>query len=405
MADSFTSSGLTLSTISELVTQLENDFKAIYGNDINIEQNSPDGQMINIFAQGGSDVRELISQLYTSFDPDGASGRTLDARCAINNVYRKGGTFTEVNITIVTDRAVDLQGVDENYNDPSATGYTIQDDAGNQFVLKSSQSLVSGTNTNIVFRAKDIGAVETIANTITTPVTVVLGVLSVNNPAKGVTGVNEETDAQLKVRRRQSLSIGASGYLNGLQASLSQLDGVTNVKVYENPTGSTDSDGIPAGSTDSDGIPAHSIWVVISGGANSDIADTIYKKRSAGCNMYGSQSYTIITPSGQSFVAKWSAPTSGNLYIKFNIQKILSSATFDTTKIANYISSNLSFDIGDGANTSDITAIAQEAIDANGGNGAAVGVLISTDNTNWVEYVAPQTAVKLSVTSVVPTVL
>ena len=395
MADSFTPNGLTVSTLNELVNQLENDFKTIYGNDINVGQNSPDGQLINIFAQGGTDCRELISQLYTSFDPDMASGRILDQRCAINNVFRKGGTFTEVDITIVTDRTVELEGVDENYNDPEAVGYTIQDDAGNQFVLATSQTLTSGTNTGVRFRAKEVGAVETIANTITTPVTVVLGVISVNNPAKGTTGVDEETDAQLKIRRRQSLSIGASGYLNGLQASLSQLDGVTGAKVYENYTNSTDADG----------IPAHCIWCVVDGGSSADIADTIFKKRSAGCDMYGSLSYTIITPSGRNFVAKWSNSTSQNLYIKFNIQKTLSTATFDTTKIANYVSSHLSFGIGEGANTSDITAIAQEAIDANGGYGVAVGVLISTDNSNWVEYVAPVTATKLSIASVVPTVL
>lgn len=395
MADSFTSNGLTVATNPELVTQLENDFKAIYGNDINIDQNSPDGQLINIFAQGGTDVRELISQLYTSFDPDSASGRILDQRCAINNVFRKGGTFTEVDITIVTDRTVSLEGVDENYNDPEASGYTIQDDSGNQFVLATSQTLTAGTNIGIRFRAKDVGAVETIANTITTPVTVVLGVISVNNPAQGTTGVNEETDAQLKIRRRQSLSIGSTGYLNGLQASLSQLEGVSGAKVYENYTNSIDDDG----------IPPHCIWCVVDGGSSADIADTIFRKRSAGCDMYGSLSYTIITPSGRNFVAKWSNSIPQNLYIKFNIQKTLASATFDTTAIANYILDNLSFNIGEGANTSDVTALAQEAIDVNGGNGVALGVLISEDNLTWVEYVAPVTAVKLAVTSVVPTVL
>ena len=395
MADSFTPNGLTLATNSELVTQLENDFKAIYGNDINIGQNSPDGQLINIFAQGGTDVRELISQAYTSFDPDSASGRTLDARCAINNVFRKGGTFTEVNITIVTDRTVELSGLDSNYNDPDASGYTIQDDAGNQFILVSSQTLSAGSNVGILFRAKEVGAVETIANTITTPVTIVLGVISVNNPAKGTTGIDEETDAQLKIRRRQSLSIGASGYLNGLQAYLSQLDGVTGTKVYENYTNSTDADG----------IPAHCIWCVVDGGSSAEIADTIFKKRSAGCDMYGSISYTIVTPGGRNFVAKWSNSSSQTLYIKFNIQKTLSTATFDTTAIADYVASHLSYNIGDGANTSDITTIAQEAIDTNGGNGVAVGVLISTNNSSWVEYIAPTTATKLSIASVVPTVL
>lgn len=394
MADSFTSNGLTVSSLNELVNQLESDFKNIYGSDINIEQNSPDGQLLNIFAQGGYDIRSLLLQIYNSFDPDSASGSVLDERCALNNVFRKGGTYTTVNMTIVTDRSVELQGIDGN-EEEDAVGYTVQDNSGNEFVLLNTQTLVAGTNTNITFRAKEIGAIEITANSITTPVTVVLGVLSVNNPAAGTTGLEEETDAQLKVRRRQSVSIGSTGYLNGLEASLSQLEGMNSARVYENITDTTDANG----------IPGHAIWVVIDGGDPADIADTIFQKRSAGCNMKGSQTYTIVTPSYQNFVAKWDNYTSQNLYIKFNIQKTLATATFDTTSIANYIQTNLIFKIGDGANTSDITKLAQEAIDVYGGNGAAVGVLISTDNSNWVEYVAPIVAKKLSVASVVPTVL
>lgn len=395
MTDALTSNGLQVSTNTELVTALENAFKAIYGNDINLDQNSPDGQLLNIFAQGGTDIRELIVQLYNSFDPDQASGRLLDERCAINNVFRKAGTFTTVPMTLVLDRTVTLQGVDANYNDPTATGYTVQDNAGNQFVLVNTQTLTAGTQSNVLFRAKEIGAVETTVNTITTPVTIVLGVISVNNPSASTTGENEETDAELKIRRRQSVGIGSSGYLNGLLASVRQLNGVTDAALYENTTNSTDANG----------IPAHGIWLVVEGGSSADIGDMIYRKKSYGADMKGSVTYTIVTPSYQNFVAKWDTPTAGNLYIKFNIQKRISTATFDTSAIATYVTNHLKFKIGEGANTSDITAICQEAIDMNGGNGYAVGVQISTDNSTWVEYIAPAVAKKLAIQSVTPTVL
>ena len=202
---------------------------------------------------------------------------------------------------------------------------------------------------------------------------------------------------QLKIRRRQSLSIGSTGYLNGLQASLSQLEGMVDVKVYENITDTT-----------ADTIPPHSIWVVVDGGTAEDIADTIYKKRSAGCGMKGSQTYTIITPSGQNFVAKWDNKLTKALSIKFNIQKTLSTATFDTNAIAQYMADHLSFGIGEGADTSDITTMAQEAINANGGNGVALNVLISDNGgTSWVEYVAPTIATKITVAkaNITPTVL
>lgn len=394
MTDVVDSNGLQVSSNTELVSQLTTSFQSIYGNDINVDQNSPDGQMINIFAQGGTDIRELLVQLYNSFDPDNCSGRLLDERCALNNVFRKAGTFTTVLITLVTDRSVTLQGVDANYNDPSATGYTIQDNAGNQFVLVNTQTFAAGTHTAL-FRAKEIGAVETSIGTITTPVTIVLGVVSVNNPVSATTGENEETDAELKIRRRQSVSISSSGYLNGILASVLQLDGVTDAAAYENYTNVTDANG----------TPAHCLWLVVEGGSAADIAEVLYKKKPAGTNMRGDITYNITTVSRQTFTAAWDEPTVAPLYIKFNIQPTVTGVVFDEDAIKDFILDNVKYKIGDGAETSTLTTIAQMAIDANGGNGVAVNVLISTDNANWVEYIAPVVATKLGITDIAITVL
>lgn len=394
MTDVVDSNGLQVSSNTELVSQLTTSFQNIYGNDINIGQNSPDGQMINIFAQGGTDIRELLVQLYNSFDPDNCSGRLLDERCALNNVFRKAGTFTTVLITLVTDRSVTLQGVDANYNDPSATGYTIQDNAGNQFVLVNTQTFAAGTHTAL-FRAKEIGAVETSIGTITTPVTIVLGVVSVNNPVAATTGENEETDAELKIRRRQSVAISSSGYLNGILASVLQLDGVTDAAAYENYTNVTDANG----------TPAHCLWLVVEGGSAADIAEVLYKKKPAGTNMRGDITYNITTVSRQTFTAAWDEPTAAPLYIKFNIQPTVTGVVFDEDAIKDFILDNVKYKIGDGAETSTLTTVAQMAIDTNGGNGVAVNVLISTDNANWVEYIAPVVATKLGITDIAITVL
>lgn len=389
MSDVFDENGLQVSTRPELVEELTQDYQTIYGEDINVDQSSPDGQALNIFAQGGTDIRELLMQIYNSFDPDNCSGRILDSRCAINNIFRKGGTFTTVPIDITADRTVTLEGLDDNYNDVNATGYTIQDSAGNQFILISTQTLQAGT-TRVLFRAKELGAVQTTLNTITIPVTIVLGVVSVNNPVDATEGKDEESDYQLKVRRRQSVSIGGSGFLNGLLATVLQLDGVTDAALYENFTGSTDANG----------TPAHCMWLVVEGGSDSEIADSIYRKKSYGCNMRGNITYTITTASQQQFVAKWDEPTVQNLYIKFNIVPTSSLVQFDIPAIKQYMLNAEAFRIGMGAETSSLTTLAQQAIDDNGGQGYAVGVLISTDNTNWVEYIAPVIATKLAIANI-----
>jgi len=389
MSDVFNDDGLQVATRTELLEALKQAFQSIYGADVNLDQSSPDGQLLNIFAQGGADVRELLVQLYNSFDPDNCSGKVLDSRCAINNIFRKGGTFTTVAIDITTNRTVTLQGLDDKYNDVNATGYTIQDRAGNQFILISTQTLQAGT-TRVLFRSKEIGAIQTTLNTITIPVTIVLGVVSVNNPVDATEGENEESDYDLKVRRRQSVSIGSSGYLNGLLATVLQLDGVTDAALYENYTGEVDVNG----------TPAHCMWLVVEGGSDSEIADAIYRKKSYGCNMRGNITYTITTVSAQQFIAKWDEPTEQELYIKFNIVPQNPSVQFDKNAIKEYILSNEKFRIGQGAETSSLTTLAQQAIDANGGMGYATEVLISADESNWVEYIAPIVATKLAIAGI-----
>lgn len=390
MSDILNENGLQLSTATELLEDLQTQMKSIYGEDIVLDSSTPDGQWLNILVQKGVDVRGLISQLYNSFNPDNTQGALLDQRCAINNIFRKAGTFTTVNIDITVNTTVTLQGLDSNYNSVDGTGYTVQDDAGNRFILANTQTLTAGT-TSVLFRAETMGEVIVLPNTITTPVTIVLGVVSVNNPTvASFVGSDEESDQNLKVRRRQSVALGSFGYLNGLQAALLQLDGVSDAKVYENDTDITDSNG----------IPPHCIWVVMDGGDADDIANTIYSKKTPGCNMKGDITYNITTPALMTFTARWDETETTPLYIKFDIQPTKDGITFDENAIIEYIEKNLSFKIGEYVETATITQIAQEAVENAGGNGYAIGVLVSTDEENWVEYLPPVVATQYSIADI-----
>lgn len=398
MPDVFDSTGLTVKTLSEIVTDLETGLRNIYGADINLDQNSPDGQLVNIFAQACADIRELAVQINNGFDPDRAVGRILDERVVINNIERLGGTYTIQPISVTVDRTVSLQGLDANFNDPNGTGYTVQDNAGNQFILQDSTTLTAGVH-SLNFRAKAIGKIETTVNTITSPVTIILGVTAVNNPTGALQiGQDEETDAQLRYRRQASVAINSQGYLNGLLGDVLNLTGVTDAKLYENFTNAVDAHG----------IPAHGVWLIVEGGANTDIANEIYANKSYGCNMKGSVSVNITTASGAVFTALFDRPTAENLYIRFDIKKTLATATFDLTAIKQYIVANLTYKIGQFAETSLITATALSAINATGGNGVPINVEISTDGITWVDYLDTATLDKqfvLDVTRITPTVV
>lgn len=381
MPNTFDATGLTVDTLTEVIANLNAGLQAIYGNDINVDSNSPDGQLINLFAQSVIDQLELMVEINNGFNPDRAIGVQLDERCTINNIARQGGTYTIQPIDIVVSTTIALQGLDANFNDINGTGYTVQDNAGNQFILVDSVTLTAGTYSKN-FRAQQIGLVETTVDTITTPVTIVLGVTSVNNSSGPITiGQNQETDSQLRIRRQQSVSINSSGYLNGLLAVVLALTGVVEAVIYENVTNITDADG----------IPAHGIWLVVDGGANTDIANAIYIKKSYGANMKGSVDISIDTASGGVFVAKFDRPTPENLYIKFEIQTTVEPANFDEVSIKQYIVDNLTYGIGAYASTSEVTVAAQAAITSTGGRGVPIEVQISPDGVYYGDYLTTLT--------------
>ncbi len=344
--------GLQTATRAELIAYFTAQYQAIYGADINLASDTPDGQMMNIFIQSILDLEDLLVQVYNQFDPDNATGVVLDQRVAINGIQRQAGTFTVTAITLVNTQSVNLYGLDQDAQDI----YTISDNAGNKWELQETTlGLAAGTHV-LNFQALVPGAQLTVPNTITVPVTIVLGVTSVNNPTTYTTlGINEESDAVLKVRRQQSVSLSSQGYLAGLLAALENTVGVTSAFVYEN-TGSD---------PDVDGVPGHSIWVIVAGSADpADIAEAIYTKRNAGCGMFGDTSYTIIQVDGNPFIVYWDDVITETLFVFFNAGSIDGSTAPDIAAIRAGLATSLLPGVNAAVDINQIATLVQ-AIDAN----------------------------------------
>jgi len=301
--------GLQLYTRAELVTKLEDGFKTIYGNDINVDSDSPDGQMINLLVQIMQDYGDLLLQVYNSFDPDNAIGRTLDRRVSFNGVQRQGGTFSRTNVSVTVSQTVTLYGLDQTAN----TVFKVSDDQGNEWELLETITISTGTHA-LEFQSTESGEVLTTLNTITSVVTIVLGVDSVTNPnAQTLIGTDIESDTDLKVRRRKSVSLASRGFLESMIAELENVEGVTSVSVYENNSGVTDADG----------IPSHSMWAILAGNfTDEDVANAIYRKRDGGLGMKGDESYIITQVDGSPFEIKWDEVGTEEVFVEVNLESI-----------------------------------------------------------------------------------
>lgn len=348
--NAITPTGLTIQTYADIVAEILNgtpDFPgmyAIYGPYINVNPNSPDGQMVNIVALAKEDMLQLISQVNSGFDPDQAVGTILDQRCAINGVTRLAGTYTEQYVSVTATQATTINGLDT----APAAPFTVADSAGNQFQLVNTYAFVGAGTQSLLFRAALLGAVLTSINTITSIVTPTLGILSVNNPlAASSTGTNEQTDASLRIARRKAISKASRGFEESIASNVSQVDGVTSVTVIENNTSGTVG-----------GVPAKSIWVIVAGGAAADIATAINNSRSLGVGMFGATTQTVTNPDGSTIAIKFDYATPQNLFISFAYTVVTGSdpgGAFLSAQIA----ALLTFDPGESAVASVITALVQ----------------------------------------------
>ncbi len=366
--------GLQTQTLDEIVEDLKAKFKSIYGADINLEQNSPDAQWINILAQEKKDTLDLFVQLFNNLDPDRVVGIAQQILYKLNGLVIKAYTYSFVYINVVINAPATLQGLDDNLENPDAIGYTVTDSNGNRWILTTTHNFETPGTYLLNFRAADLGAITALPNTINIMETIIPGVTSVNNPAINyITGDTGETTSEFRRRRDKTMEAPSQGFDESLQSQLLNLNNVTQAKVYDNRS-----------DVMVNNIPPHTVWVIVEGGAPAEIGRAIYNNVPPGIPMKGQQVVEVPKINGQSENVYYDFPKPVNLYVKATI-KNFSQFPLDEKNIKDELSQQ-TYEIRERAETSDITTILKQAV---GDSGNPYNVLISQDNTNWAENLVP----------------
>lgn len=336
--------------------------------------NDPDGQVINNLALICYEYYQNLLSSYNANDLDSAIGVDLDRLVSlIGGIRRKGGQFTLQDVTITVDRTITLNGLDGNYANLEGVGYTVQDNVGQKFVLISSITLNAGSHT-LPFRASEYGSILTSPNTITEAIDIVAGVININNStSQSTVGNDEEVDSALRARSRKAQSTPSLSILEGLESSIQNIDNVTDVIVYDNDTGNMDVNG----------TPPNTIWVIVEGGIDTDIAKQIFIKKTPGIGTRGAVSVEVSTSDNRVKNIKFDRPLLQNLYIKFNIKRFNPGQNFNINAIKEYITSSLTYSIGALAETASLVNVAINAIANTSGGGHPLSLQISNNGTTW----------------------
>lgn len=234
-----------------------------------------------IEAQARADIEAALQWLYSQMDPDFNTGDMQQVIAKLHGLYLRPGSRSQRDLKVTTDRPVLLYD-----------GYRIRDQANQIWFVRQAVTVPAGTTT-VTFFAEKFGKVTDLLSDTFTQLTPELGVVSIISDVAVVVGRDEESPEEFRQRRNRSLENPATGSTGAIFAKVAQLAGVTDLNIGENDTKVDD----PV-----TGIPANSVWLVVEGGAVSEITEVMVKQKGGGTGTKGAITgryvETLVRPDG-----------------------------------------------------------------------------------------------------------
>jgi uncharacterized phage protein gp47/JayE len=295
--------GLVIDRYPEIKSQIDDALRAAFGEGIRITSDSVFGQLSAIMAERISDQNELIEQVSTIFNPNAAPGVWLSRLIKLNGLTRKEPIFSTVAVNVGANAAGSTIPAGSLVSDPAI---------GEKFALDAVAVLAPNEVKTVSATAVNAGAITAPAGTLTKIETPVFGWASVVNPADGSIGALQETDTAARIRREVASKQTGKANVSAIYSALFDLDAVDLLAIYENRSGTTDGNG----------VPGHSIWAVVSGGSDADIAEVLFNTTPAGIGFFGTVTVNHPDPiTGQVYPVKFSRPVEVPIFVTYILQK------------------------------------------------------------------------------------
>lgn len=304
-----TPQGITIPEVAQVLAGVLQDFNDAFGGNLNITNvGTPQGLLAADLTYNIALKNTALAYLMAMFDPSSAQGRWLDAIAQLYFIQRKPATATVVEATCV-----------------GVPGYTLPKESlakdSDGYVYESLADAVfsDGGTATVQFKNQTLGAIPCPVGSLTQIYTAVSGWDAITNTAAGVVGQDEESDRAFEQRRYDSVAQNAQGSIAALHGAVASLDGVLDVYVTENTTNLP----VIVGETHYQLAP-HSVYVAVVGGADQEIADTIFKRKNAGSNMNGNTTVNVQDKSSYvypypTYPITFNRPTSAPVYFIVNI--------------------------------------------------------------------------------------
>jgi uncharacterized phage protein gp47/JayE len=298
MSTQITDRGFERDDLYTILEAMRLDVLRIYP-EATLDPATKDGQLLGTFSNAIDQLGQVMQMVYDSGSPSGASGVTLARIVQYNGIQIINGTQSAVdvlftgNVGAVVPRNSNLRCTVNN-----ALFYTLDDCT----ILPSGSGIVGAL-------AADVGAIPAPSNTITQMMMPIFGVRTVTNPHDALIGKNRETDYALRLRRAFSVATPSQSILEGIQGGVANIAQVIQVQGYENKTDYTDANG----------LPPHSFSIVVQGGDDTEIAETIFLREPVGSGQYGNVTVTVADSKGLPHDVTFMRPPVVPIYLTIEI--------------------------------------------------------------------------------------
>ncbi len=282
-----TENGFVQKPVQEIVSHINSRFLSVFGANFDISPEGPDGQVIGIISEEISKCWQQAEMVFNAYRPGAMQKIGLDNICELTFTKRLVNWPSRVGVRCA-GQAGTLVPAGSIVSD-GTTDFETQYDC-----------IIPGTVTAV---ATETGEYYIAADTVNKIITPVTGWESVNNPEIGQTGVDYESDPALRTRRDRTTAHSGSAFVEAIYAALADLN-LSYLRIRDNDTGA------PIGTQ-----PSGTVFVVVEGGTEDEIARRIYSTKTGGVPTHGTTSVSIYDSKGYPHEVKFSRPEDATIYV------------------------------------------------------------------------------------------
>ncbi len=279
-----TPQGIAPTSLEEYLTALGSAMRSALGPDLNLDPDTPQGQLIGVFALALVEADEALVAVASGVSLSLSIGLQLDDLGSLLGIERLRGTKSTVSVTLTG-----VAGTIVPEGSRASTG------AGDVFELTGDATIGSSGSVDAEMRSVEEGPVRAAADTLTEIFDLVVGWDSVTNDEAASLGRNIETDAEYRARYAKLVARNSVASAEAILAAVLDVEGVTDALIREN------SAAVEA-TVQGKAIGAHSVCVVARGGSDSEVAAAIARSKPVGAGTSGDTTIEVAHHGG------WAVP-------------------------------------------------------------------------------------------------